>query len=123
MVNNLLDRIATLTTAKATLETKVAAAEQDSVTAKANEASLTKIAVQAIHKMQVSLGGSPTPLSDASTPAVLDQYNRTYSQFNQRFKVGASAAVPENEDFDGASNDENASMAAAVTRLTTSKVK
>jgi signal peptide peptidase SppA len=123
MVNNLLDRIATLTTANAALETKVSAAEQESVTSKANETSLTKIAVQAIHKMQVSLGGSPTPLSDASTSAVLEQYNRTYSQFNQKFKVGAQAAVPENEDFDGASNDENASMAAAVTRLTTSKVK
>lgn len=125
LINNMFDRITSLTTEKANLTAKLASAEQDRDAAKSTETALTKIAVTAINRMQVSLGGTPTKMDDASPSVVLDQYNRTYSQFNQKFKVGSTAQVPESEDFEDreGGNVENSSMSAAVQRLTSSKVK
>lgn len=124
LINNMFDRITELTTKVANLTTEVATATNERDAAQSTEVALTKIAVTAINRMQVGLGGTPTKMDDASPSVVLDQYNRTYSQFNQKFKVGSVAQVPENEDFQsGEQTGENSSMSAAVHRLTTSKVK
>lgn len=125
LINNMFDRVTALTTDKANLTTKLATAEQERDAAKSTEVALTKIAITAINRMQVSLGGSPAKMDDASPSVVLDQYNRTYSQFNQKFKVGSTAQVPESEDFvDGDKGKvENSSMTAAVQRLTASQAK
>jgi len=125
LINQMFDRITELTTKVANLSTSLNAAETAREAAVATEAALTKIAITSINRMQVGLGGTPTKMDDASPSVVLDQYNRTYSQFNQKFKVGSVAQVPENEDFQSGeqTKSENSSMSAAVHRLTTSKVK
>ena len=124
LVDRLLDRNTALTTelAEAKAELKTLRLERD--TAKASEEALVKIAVQSIQRMQVSLGGTPMQLSDLSAEVVLAQYNRTHTQFCQKFKVGATAKVPEESDFQqqDSGQSENASVSAAVTRLTSHKV-
>jgi len=125
MIDKMFDRITVLTTEKATLSAELATAKVERDAAKSTESALVKIAITAINRMQVSLGSVAMKMDDSSPSVVLEQYNRTYSQFNQKFKVGASAQVPETEDFEGNDKNvqENDSMSAAVHRLTTSKVK
>lgn len=124
LVDKMFAKISDLTVDVANLTTKLTVAEQQRDEAKSTEAAFTEVAVRAIQKMQVSLGGVPMKMGDASPAVVLEQYNRTNTQFNQRFKVGAAAAVPEGDDFEASNNaQENSVVAAAVTRLTTSKVQ
>lgn len=124
LVDRLLDRNTALTTELAEVKAELKTLRQERDTAKATEGSLVKIAVQAIQRMQVSLGGTPMQLSDLSADVVLAQYNRTHTQFCQKFKVGATAEVPEESDFNeqGSEPQENASVSAAVHRLTSHKV-
>ncbi|PNV85929.1 MAG: signal peptide peptidase SppA [Desulfobacteraceae bacterium] len=124
LVDKMFAKITDLTVEVADLTSKLNVAEQARDDAKSTEAAFVEIAVRAINKMQVSLGGVPAKMGDASAAVVLEQYNRTNTQFNQRFKVGAAAAVPENEDFEASNNaKENSVVADAVARLTTSKVQ
>lgn len=124
LVDKMFAKISDLTVEVANLKSQLSVAEQQRDDAKSTEAAFTEIAVRSIQKMQVSLGGVPMKMGDASPAVVLEQYNRTNTQFNQRFKVGAAAAVPEGDDFEASDNaKENSVVAAAVTRLTTSKVQ
>jgi signal peptide peptidase SppA len=124
IVSNLLDRNAALTDQLATLKAELGTAKTALSSAQSTENALCKIAIQAINRMQVSLGGVPMKIGDTDTSIVLDMYNRTHSTFNQRFKVGASAEVPQNDDLSGGrpAAEENSSMAAAATRLTVAKL-
>ena len=59
---------------------------------------LVKIAVGSIQRMQVAMGGTATKMEGLDASVVVDQYHQVLSQFNSKFKVGASAEVPSNKD-------------------------
>ncbi len=123
LFDKMFSKVSDLTVQVANLTAKLSIAEQERDKYKSSETALIKVAVQAINRMQVSLGGMSTKMDDADAATVLEQYNRTYSLFNQRFKVGATAKVPESEDFGAsAAPAENQTVSAAVHRLTTSRV-
>lgn len=123
LFDTMFNRISDLTVETASLKAKLGTAEQDRDKFRSSEAALIKIAVQSINRMQVSLGGAAAKMDDADAATVLEQYNRTYSLFNQRFRVGSTAQVPQDKDMGGDDGSaENSSVAAAVHRLTTSRV-
>lgn len=108
----------------ATLKVNLRTAEAERDEAVSAEAGLVKIAIAAVNRMQIAMGAAPTKLEGMSASAVIDQYNRSYTQFNQRYKVGSTAQVPEETDTgNGQANGENSSMMAAAARMTTDKVK
>lgn len=117
MLDNLLAKVSDLTIELATTKASLKQAEQARDASAATEASLVKIAIQAINRMQVGLGGVPMNVESADVGTVLAQYSRTYSLFNQRYPVGATAKVPQGEDFnaEAATND---TLLAAQQRLT-----
>lgn len=116
--DTLLTRVTDLTVQLANATANLKQAEQARDTHKATENALTKIAIQAINRMQVGLGGVPMSLEASDVGTVLEQYSRTYSLFNQRYPVGARAQVPQNEDFDSSTGATNATVLAAQQRLT-----
>lgn len=124
LMDKMFNKVSDLTVETANLKADNAKLERERDEAVSTESALCQIAVQAINKMQVSLGGVPMKLADSGASVILEQYNRTYTQFNQKFKVGAAAEVPNEDDFNvDAGGKSNAAVEAAVTRLTTSKVK
>lgn len=122
LADTMFNKISDLTTELATVKAELATANAAMTEAKAAEEALVNIAIASAQKMEVSLGGSPSKLTGMATAVVLDHYNRVHTQFCQRFKVGATAQVPEDADFDGAS-EGNTTLGAAIHRLTDGKVK
>lgn len=119
----LVSQISTLSSEKASLEHRLQRAEAERDDAKSNEQALVKIAAAAVNRMNVALGAAPMKLEGMAAATVIDQYNRTYSQFNSKYKVGATAQVAEEEDLNGpADKSENNSLLSAASRLTTQKV-
>jgi hypothetical protein len=123
LFNVMFDKVTTLTTEVATLRAQLATVTQERDRYKSTESALSRIAITAINKMQVSLGQSASKLDDLDVSVVLEQYNRTYALFNQRFRVGATAQVPGDKDFhETPAAQENGTVSAAVHRLTTARV-
>jgi len=124
MLSTLLDRLTAATNETADLRAKLSSAEKERDQAKSVEASLARIAVSSINRMQVALGGAVMKLEDADTSTILEMHNRALNSFNQRFPKGASAQVP--TDKDAQSNADpapvNRTVDAAVQRLTTARV-
>lgn len=124
LVTTMFDKITDLTTQLATVKAELATSTQKLDEAVSTQDALIKIAIQAVQKMEVSLGGSPSKLTGMAPSVVLDHYNRVHAQFNQRFKVGASAEVPADSDVeDRGATEDNTVYGAAVHRLTTGKVQ
>ena len=125
MVNTLFTKVGTLTEELAIANAKLSTAAADLVKAKSTEDTLKGMVSISINKMQVALGGTPLKLSDVDASVVIEQHNRTHSAFNQKYKVGASANVPESEDFAANSDNENENSVVeeATLRLTDKKVK
>lgn len=119
MLDNLLAKVSDLTVQLANTKASLEQAERARDAHAATEGALVKIAIQAINRMQVGLGGVPMNIESADVGTVLAQYTRTYSLFNQRYPVGATAKVPQNEDFDtAAASAQNDTLLAAQQRLT-----
>ena len=125
MVNSLFTKVGDLTEKLALSNAKLTSAVAERVNAKSTEDALKKMVIISINKMQVALGGTPFKLSDADASVVIEQHNRTHSSFNQKYKVGATAIVPESEDFSANSDNENENSVVeqAALRLTDKKVK
>lgn len=123
--DKMFDKIMSLTEALALTKAELSITKNSLESARSTETSLVAVAVHAIRKMQVSLGGTPMKLADVDAATVLAQYERTQTQFNQRFKVGPSAKVPEGDDFEANASGKDAGnsvLDSAVHRLTTSKI-
>ncbi len=124
LFDTMFTKINDLTVKVAELSAQLSTVTQERDKHKSSESALIKIAGQAINRMQVSLGGAAIKVDEADAATVLEQYNRTYSEFNRRFKVGASARVAEDADLTPApERAQNPSVEAGVLRLTTNRIK
>lgn len=124
LIDKLFAKVSDLTTEVATLTAKLALSEQACQAYQSTEKSLSKIAVQAINRMQVALGGVPMRLDTSDAATILEQYNRVYSAFNDKYKVGAQAEVATEQDIGTGQVEQasNSTVDSAVHRLTTSRV-
>lgn len=82
--------LASIKSEKEAVEARLASAESD-------QQALREIACEATERMQVALGASVTNTRDLTASAVVALYHQTKKDFEQRFKVGATAEVPVDE--------------------------
>lgn len=127
LVDRMFNRVSELTVEVAELKVKLKQAEQERDSSKSSETGLMRIAITAINRMQIGLGSVPIKLDSADAATVIDQYTRTYNQFNQRYPSGGRAEVPSDEDTvssaAGEGEESNNTVNAAVHRLTTARVQ
>lgn len=125
MVNTLFNKVGTLTEELAISKANLVGVTAKLETAESTEDSLKKMVAISINKMQVAMGGAPLKLNDVEASVIIEQHNRTHSAFNQKYKVGASAHVPESDDFEANTKNSgtNSVVEAAQARLTDKKIK
>ena len=98
VVAQLMKEIRDSNTAMAALQVQLAEAVSAKTKMEVSHEKLVKIAVASIQRMQVAIGGSPVKMEGMDASVVVDQYHQVLSQFNSKFKVGASAEVPGNSN-------------------------
>ena len=80
--------------AKAALKQK----DLELTTLRSTHDSLLEIAVTEVNRMQVALGGSAVAMTGLAASVVIDTHANVLETYQKRFKVGATAKVPADED-------------------------
>lgn len=93
-ISALLDRLQTAQSTVATQEAELKTLKEASESDKASLEALKGVCIEAIHRMQIGLGGVATDLSSLSAENLLAQYRSTLTLMQERFPVGGKAEVP-----------------------------
>ena len=100
----MLDKMFTLQAELAEVKVELKQAKSKADSMQANEESLKEIAVTAINRMQVALGGQPIGLHDSPTDAVIETHHKVLNSFNTKFRPRAVAETASDNDI-GASRE------------------
>jgi hypothetical protein len=113
---SVLDRLQASQSTIAAQAAQITQLEADVASATALQEGLVEIATNAIHRMQVGLGGAAADLSHMSAENILATYRSTLTLFEQRLPVGGKAEVL----IDDGSHDEKvvSLVSPAVARAT-----
>lgn len=98
-LNSMVEKLTDLAVTVADLKSQKAALETALETSKSLEDSMRKIVVDATNRMQITLGGTLDKMEGLSSELVVRQHHRVLSQFNSKYKVGALAETPTEEDL------------------------
>jgi hypothetical protein len=90
----LLNRLQETQNTVATQAASITQLEAAAVAATATHEALMGIAIEAVNRMQIGLGGPATDLSSLSAENLLAQYRSTLTLVEERFPVGGKAEVP-----------------------------
>lgn len=90
---SVLDRLQTSQNTVATQSAEIDKLKADLEQATATQAGLMEVTVNAVHRMQVGLGGAASDLSQLSAENLLATYRSTLTLFEKRLPVGGKAEV------------------------------